>query len=87
MLNHFKTLALNSLMSKAETDRLEALASLETMLLHPAGIGDHSTTDLHNNLNESLAGLADAEDRIETLKRNFPLDFKSMDKNDIKPPF
>jgi hypothetical protein len=41
------------------------------MFNHPAGIGDHSTGDLHNNLNEALASLADAEDRIETLKRNF----------------
>ena len=47
------------------------MTSLEIMLDHPAGIGDHSTGDLHNNLNEALSNLADAEDRIETLKRNF----------------
>ena len=49
----------------------EALATLEIYFNHPAGIGDHSTGDLHNNLNEALSSLADAEDRIETLKRNF----------------
>jgi len=55
--------------SKAETDRVEAVASIEILLEHPAGIGDHSTTDLHNNLNEALSKLADAEDRLETLKK------------------
>ena len=55
--------------SKAEADRVEAVASIEILLEHPAGIGDHSTTDLHNNLNEALNKLADAEDRLETLKK------------------
>ena len=41
------------------------------MLDHPAGIGDHSTGDLHENLNEALAKLADAEDRLDTLKIHF----------------
>ena len=67
----FKAQALYSLAAKAQADRPEAVTSLEIMLNHPAGIGDHSTGDLHNNLNEALAKLADAEDRIETLKRNF----------------
>ena len=67
----FKAQAVNSLMLKAAADRAEALTSLDVMLDHPAGIGDHSTGDLHNNLNEALSNLADAEDRIETLKRNF----------------
>ena len=55
---------------RAEADRAEALVSLSIMLDHPAGIGDHSTTDLHNNLNEALAKLADAEDRLETIDRH-----------------
>jgi len=67
----FKAQAVNSLMLKAAADRAEAVTSLEIMLDHPAGIGDHSTGDLHNNLNEALSSLADAEDRIETLKRSF----------------
>ena len=67
----FKATALKSLKLNAEKDRSEALASLEIMLDHPAGIGDHSTGDLHNNLNEALSKLADAEDRLETLIRNF----------------
>ena len=67
----FKAEAVNSLMLKAAADRAEAVTSLEIMFNHPAGIGDHSTDDLHNNLNEAISKLADAEDRIETLKRNF----------------
>ena len=67
----FKAEAVNSLMLRAAADRAEAVTSVEIMFNHPAGIGDHSTGDLHNNLNEALASLADAEDRIETLKRNF----------------
>ena len=67
----FKAEAINSLMLRAAADRAEAITSLEIMFNHPAGIGDHSTEDLHRNLNEALSNLADAEDRIETLKRNF----------------
>ena len=58
-----------SLLKKAETDRYEAKVSLYYLLDHPAGIGDHSTGDLHDNLNEALSKLADAEDRLETLQR------------------
>ena len=67
----FKAEAINSLMLRAAADRAEAITSLEIMFNHPAGIGDHSTEDLHRNLNDALSNLADAEDRIETLKRNF----------------
>ena len=64
----FKQMALKALMKKAETDRSNALASLTMMLDHPAGIGDHSTGDLYDNLNEALSALSDADDRIDTLK-------------------
>ena len=59
----------NALLCQAKTDRFQALTSLKIMLDFPAGIGDHSTSDLHNNLNEALSKLADADGRIETLKR------------------
>ena len=63
--------ALEALRLSAEKDRMEALVSLKIMLDHPAGIGDHSTGDLHENLNEALSKLADADDRLETLQRHF----------------
>ena len=81
-MNDYKTTALEGLMSKANTDRLESKASLAILLDFPAGIGDHSTSDLHNNLNESLAKLADAEDRIGTLKRNYPSYFPESNYDD-----
>ena len=70
-MSKFKQLAIRSLQNKAETDKQMALASLEIMLEHPAGIGDHSTTDLHNNLNEALSNLADADDRLDALRKYF----------------
>ena len=84
-MTEYKQLALAGLMSRAQTDKLEAEASLHILLDHPAGIGDHSTSDLHNNLNEALAQVTDAEDRIETLEKHFPHCFPSSP--DKQPPF
>ena len=50
---------------------IKALMSLNILLDHPAGIGDHSTEDLYSNLEEALSALADAEDRLETLEEYF----------------
>ena len=61
--------AVKMLKAKAESDRSQAMASLQIMLDHPAGIGDHSTDDLYNNLNDALSALEDADGRIETLSR------------------
>jgi len=86
-MKDYKHLALAGLMGKAQTDKLQAETSLSILLTHPAGIGDHSTSDLHNNLNEALSQISDAEDRIETLEKHFPgFDFfpYSPDKG---PPF
>ena len=68
-MSNYRETALDSLYHQAITDKVKAEASLHMLLDHPAGIGDHSTGDLHSNLQESLANLADAEDRIDTLKR------------------
>ena len=68
-MSDYKSDALDALRNKAEADRFQALSSLKIMLNHPAGIGDHSTGDLHDNLNEALNQLADADDRLETLRR------------------
>tara|TARA_B110000902_G_C14140784_1_gene525669 strand:- start:297 stop:740 length:444 start_codon:yes stop_codon:yes gene_type:complete len=67
--NHmvYKEHALNYLKTQAQADREKALLSLSMLLEHPAGIGDHSTGDLYNNLNEALSALSDADDRLETL--------------------
>lgn len=68
-MSDYREAALDSLYHKAITDKVKAEATLHILLDHPAGIGDHSTEDLHNNLNEALSSLADAEDRLATLER------------------
>lgn len=80
-MSNYRETALDSLYHQAVTDKAKAEASLHILLDHPAGIGDHSTEDLHNNLQASLTSLADAEDRLETLKRfrNKPDEFTLRD--------
>ena len=68
-MSNYRKAALDSLYRQAITDKAKAEATLHILLDHPAGIGDHSTEDLHNNLNEALSLLADAEDRLSTLER------------------
>ena len=68
-MSNYRQAALDSLYRQAITDKAKAEATLHILLDHPAGIGDHSTEDLHNNLNEALSLLADAEDRLSTLER------------------
>ena len=67
----FSDVAISYMIHKAQADRAAALTSLTILLEHPAGIGDHSTDDLHKNLDEALASLADADDRIETINKYF----------------
>ena len=84
-MSKYRESALESLMQKALTDRAEALTSMILLLDHPAGIGDHSSSDLHKNLNEALSDLSDAEDRIETLNKHFPANLQEGDSP--SPPF
>ena len=59
------------LKSEAEADKNKALASIELLTNHPAGIGDHSTKDFYENAEEALMMLVDADDRLKTLKKYF----------------
>ena len=68
-MSNYRETALDSLYHQAVTDKVKAETSLKILLDHPAGIGDHSTEDLHNNLNQALSSLADAEDRLESLEK------------------
>ena len=67
-MSNYREMALDSLYHQAVTDKVKAEASLHILLDHPAGIGDHSTEDLHSNLQQALSNLADATDRLETLE-------------------
>ena len=49
----------------------KALASLQLLTNHPAGIGDHSTKDYWDNCNEAIRLLASADERLETLEKYF----------------
>jgi len=71
MANSYRSDALDALRNAAETDRHKALASLKIMLNHPAGIGDHSTSDLHKDLESALRLLDDADSRLDTLRKYF----------------
>ena len=59
------------LKSEAEADKNKALASIELLINHPAGIGDHSTKDYWDNCNEALRLLASADERLEILEKYF----------------
>ena len=55
--------------TSAIADRAKALLTLDILENHPAGIGDHSTTDFYKNAEEALASLADADERLETIEK------------------
>ena len=57
------------LKSKALSEREEAITTLKPMGEHPAGIGDHSTEDFYNNVEEALSKLVDADDKLNTLEK------------------
>ena len=59
------------LKSEAEADKNKALASIELLTNHPAGIGDHSTKDYWDNCTEALRLLASADERLEILEQYF----------------
>ena len=59
------------LKASADADKAKALASINLLTNHPAGIGDHSTKDYWNNCDEALRLLASADERLEVLEKYF----------------
>ena len=59
------------MMNKALADQSKALASLDWLLEQGVGIGDHSTGDYWENVDQALDTLVDAEDRLEVIQRYF----------------
>ncbi len=57
------------LKASAEADKAKALLTLELLEKHPAGIGDHSTTDFYKNAEEALQMLVDADDRLGAIEK------------------
>ena len=64
-----KERVLKMLKAKANEKREKALTSLELLMDYSAGIGDHSTEDFYNNVEEAFQNLVDADDMLETLKK------------------
>ena len=71
-MNNVKAFAVSYLFNKAVADQEKAQLSLELLTNNAAGIGDHSTGDYYNNLDEALDGLVDARDRLEMLRQQYP---------------
>lgn len=59
------------LKAEAEADKAKALASINLLTNHPAGIGDHSTKDYWDNCSEALRLLASSDERLEVLEKYF----------------
>jgi len=70
-MNDVKGFAVSYLFHKAITDQEKAKLSLELLMNNAVGIGDHSTGDFHQNLDESLDLLVDASDRLDILQRHY----------------
>ena len=58
----------NALKSKYEAQRAETLATLDVYLTNAAGIGEHP--QIVEEMAKQLEGLANAEDCLESLKKN-----------------
>ena len=78
--------AFNYMQNKACADRSKALASLDLLLEHAAGIGDHSTGDFYSNLDEALDILVDADDRLEKLKELQEIFGDPLESPNVDPP-
>lgn len=50
----------------------KAKMSLHILGEKAAGIGDHSTGDFYSNADEALTKLAEAQDKLECLYKNYP---------------
>ncbi len=70
-VNDSQKMLVRMLKATAEADKQKALLSLELLGNHAVGIGDHSTADFYKNAEEALSMLADADERLDTLKKYY----------------
>jgi hypothetical protein len=66
-----KTRVISALKAQALADREKALMSLDLLENQGVGIGDHTANDFLADATESLRLLADADDRLEIIKKYF----------------
>lgn len=61
----------NMLKSGCEADIAKAKLTLKILSENPAVIGDHSTGDFYKNADEALSKLAEAQDKLKCLNKNY----------------
>jgi hypothetical protein len=66
-----KTRVILALKAQALADIEKALMSLDLLENQAVGIGDHTANDFLKDATESLQLLAEAEDRLEMIKKYF----------------
>lgn len=66
-----KTRVILALKAQALADKEKAFMSLDLLENQGVGIGDHTANDFLADATESLRLLADAEDRLEIIKKYF----------------
>ena len=62
--------------SMAKSEISKAKMSLKLLGEKAVGIGDHSTDDFYNNADEALSKLAEAEDKLQCLEKNYKQQLK-----------
>lgn len=66
-----KSRVISALRAQAIADKEKALMALDLLENQAAGIGDHTAKDFMEDATEALNLLAEAEDRLEMIKKHF----------------
>ena len=66
-----KSKVIAALKSQALADKEKALMALDLLENQAVGIGDHTANDFMKDATEALNLLAEADDRLETIKKYF----------------
>lgn len=67
--NMKKTRVMSALKAQAIADKEKALMALDLLENQAVGIGDHTANDFLKDASEALSLLADASDRLSTIKK------------------
>lgn len=66
-----KSRVISALRAQAIADKEKALMALDLLENQAVGIGDHTAKDFMEDATEALNLLAEAEDRLEMIKKHF----------------
>ncbi len=69
MRNQMAERLVRACLAKFEADRQEAITTIELFLNHPVAVADHPS--IVGDLASAIVRLADAEEAIATIERNF----------------